>query len=402
MPNTIFYKGKIKRGRKPVEVFEKIQKGIKKKGPTKDWVCSMDEEQLRITFPDGSEDFVLKCNAKGEFDDFCKVYFLDKESEEGENEFHALIDAIYNAKSMFSKFEIHDDFGLAESYWDSKRFKIHLRELTAVEKERVTRLFQAGYTTHEQLLLAIMAEDMEMSVDELRGYVNIDIGFNDSTCWPPIMFTLESYLYETAAFGKEGRLCELPDWQYYDLGKVSFSVFAFIEGLAWVFCDGSGYHEGFVLAKKNSFSQKDAQVGLLFREKFAPAFLKSEDALERCLLAYQYFVSVYDFLGFQFAGHAKVKLVMDEILEEYGEEKGSIFLTAYCTSERYMFSNHNKEQKEAYGNCFVKNMIERYGRPVLDEYLDFKRKYQQNTKFRQETGYIANKKVKYIDDSLVL
>lgn len=62
MADTIFYSGKLKRGRSPLEVFDKMRKKIKKVGPTKDWVCKIDEDKrsLCINFPDGrSESFVL-------------------------------------------------------------------------------------------------------------------------------------------------------------------------------------------------------------------------------------------------------------------------------------------------------------------------------------------------------
>lgn len=77
MADTIFFKGKLKRGKDPLSVFEKIKKGIKKKGPTKNWICTIDEEQqsLRIDFPDDkSETFSLQFNEKGEFHDSCKVF----------------------------------------------------------------------------------------------------------------------------------------------------------------------------------------------------------------------------------------------------------------------------------------------------------------------------------------
>lgn len=407
MADTIFYKGKLKRGKDPLLVFEKIKKGIRKKGPTKDWICTVDEDGqfLCIAFPDGkSESFVLQFKEKGEFDGFCKVYFpLEGELyEDGKSEFKALLDALYKAKSMFHSIEITDDYGLAEGYWDSKRFKLDFRNLTAEEDTRVRRLYFQGNTTQEQLLLAVMAEDMEMPVDELRDYINIHIDFQGEQ-FSKIHHTLGSYLYETAEFQKEGRLCEMPGWQYYDLGKVSFSEFAFVEGISWLFLDGTGPETTISLEKKRAFSQKDAQVGLLFREKFAPLFMKEKNSLEKCILAYRYFVSVYDYLGFRYVGRIKdQKSVMDMIIEEYGEEKADIFLTCYCTTERYIFTNWDEEQKKVYGGCLVKNMKERYGDELFSEYLAFKRKYQENTKFRHETKYEAEKKTKYIDDSLVL
>lgn len=409
MSDTIFYQGKLKRGKDPLDVFEKIAKGIKKKGPTKDWNCTIDEESqfLKIDFPDGkSESFVLKFNEKGEFQDFCKLYFpLEGDLfEDGKSEFKALLDALYKAKSMFRTIEITDDYGLAESYWDSKRFSFHLRQLTAEEDARVRRLYEAGNTTQEQLLRALMAEDMGMTVEELCDYINIDICYDEmENSFGRVAATLETYLYETAAFGKEGRLCDLPDWQYYDLGKISSSVFAFIMGMSLVFLDGTGMDTTLHLEKLRSMGTKDAQVGLVFREKFAPLYLEQTNSLERCILVYRYFVSIFEYLGFAFVGRAEnLKTVMDQILEEYGEEKGTIYLTNYCTSEKYIFKNFDAKQREIYQNCWIINTAERYGKSFFKEYVtEFKRKYEGNMKFRQEVKYMARTGLKYIDDSLV-
>lgn len=409
MPDTIFYQGKLKRGKDPLDVFEKITKGIKKKGPTKDWSYTIDEERecLRIDFPDGkSESFVLEFNDKGEFQNFCKVYFpLEGEPfEDGKSEFKALLDALYKAKSMYRTIEITDDYGLAESYWDSKRFKFDLRQLSEEEDARVRRLYAAGNTTPEQMLRAVMAEDMGMTAGELRNYVNIDICYDEmEDSFGTVAQTLETYLYETAAFQKEGRLCEVPDLQYYDLGKISFSVFAFIMGMSLVFLDGTGMGTTIHLEKLRSFSQKDAQVGLLFREKFAPLFLEQTDPLERCILVYRYFVSVFEYLGFVFVGRAEnLKTIMDQILEEYGEEKGTVYLTCYCTSEKYIFKNFDTNQREIYKNSLIINLAERYGKHFFKEYVtEFKRKYEGNMKFRQEVKYMVRTGLKYMDDSLV-
>lgn len=405
MSDTIHYEGKIKRGKDPVEVFQKISRGIKKKGPTKDWVCVVDEEEeyLRITFSGNSEDFVLHFDEKGAFYDFCKVDFLDR--EDGTDEFHALIDAIYNAKSMFSRIELTDDYGLAEEYWDSKRFKIKFRELTQEEKERVLRLYSAGYTTHERLLLAIMAEDMEMSVDELTDYINIDIPFFPVPyAFPKVFQTLGSYLYETAEYQKEGRLCELSELTHYDLGAVGFSEFAFVEGLSWVFFDGTGYGTSINLEKKPAFGQKVVQVNLLFREKFAPELMKTEDPIDRCLLVYRYFVSVYDYLGFKYVGRARnLKTVFDEIMEEYGEERGLVFWSAHCTLRHFMRTHMSGKEYDKYVNKIYENLKRRYGESMAREYLEFERRYNkpENARFRQEVEYMREWHREYIDESLV-
>lgn len=314
MSDTIFFKGKLKRGRDPLEVFEKLKKGIKKKGPTKNWICKIDENRkdFFIDFQDeGSETFSLQFNEKGEFNDFCKVAFpLEGDLfEAGKSEFKALLDILYIAKSMFNSIEITDDYGLAASYWDSKRFKSDFRNLTAEEEARVRRLFAEGFTTHEQLLMAVMAEDMEMSVEELRGYENKK--FPDDFEYS-IYHTLETYLYETAEFQKEGRVCELPDW-HWDPSSFLFSFFAFFNGISWVFFDGTGPYKEIYLGKKRITNPKDKQVELLFTEKFAPLFMKEEDPLEKCILAYRYFVSVYDYLGFRYVGRVKINTAKEPL-----------------------------------------------------------------------------------------
>lgn len=404
MADAICFKGKIKRGKKPLEVYEKISKAIKKKGPTKNWRCMVNEEQLRISFEDDeSEDFVLEINEKGEFDNFCKVGFFGSEYEEKQKELYALLDALYTAKSMFRTICISDDYGISESYWDSKRFKFDLRELTDEELERVKRIYADGCTTHEEMLRTIMAEDMGMTVSELRGYMNIDIEFYGELV-PPIFHTLECYLYETATIGKKGRLCELPAYEYYDLGSDSDSVYAFLEGIADVFFDGTGHGTAISLEKKSVMGPKAAQVGLFFREKFAPEFLKQETPLDRCIMVYRYFVSVYDFLGFKYVGRASnLKTVIDEIIERYGEEKGNIFLTLCCTYFKYVLSIYNNASRKECSERFERNMKKRYDKALLDEYEEFSREYvkEMNWKFRHEMRYMEDTNGKYIDSSLM-
>lgn len=402
MSGTIHYEGKIKRGKKPLEVFRKISKAIKKESPMEDWSCVIDKEneQLRISFSDKCEDFVLAFDEKGEFSDFCKVDFFDR--EDGMDELHALIDAIYNAESLFSRITVTDDYGLADDYWDSKRFKIQFRELTQEERERVVRLYSEGYTSHERVLMAIMAEDMEMSVEEMSDYINIDIPFSPvPDVFPKIFQTLGSYLHETAEYQNKGRLYEIPEYSYYISGSVSAPIFAFVEGLSWVFFDGTGYGTSISLEEKNFFNQKLTQIGLLFREKFVPEFVKLEDPLERCLLVYRYFVSVYDYAGFRYAGRAKnLKTVMDEIIEVYGEEKGTAFLTILCTNQYLLKCKHFSEEK--YIGKFVENVKERYGQSLWDEYPAFEQKYdmRRNHRFYSEVQCVAELKLKYVDESL--
>ena len=88
MPDTIFYHLKLKRGRRPQEVFEKMAKAIKKRGATKNWSYTINEEEetFLVDFGDElSEGFGIHFE-KQVADDCCKVYFpLDGELYEDEN-----------------------------------------------------------------------------------------------------------------------------------------------------------------------------------------------------------------------------------------------------------------------------------------------------------------------------
>ena len=149
MSDTIFYEIKLKRTKTPMEVFEKMQRSVGKKGPAKNWVCTVDRENecMVIDFSDGeSENFTLAfenrvCN------DFCKVYFpLEGElfEDEKKSEFKALLNMIYSARTAFSEMKITDDYGLAESFLDSKVNKIALRELTHEENDRARGCMTTG------------------------------------------------------------------------------------------------------------------------------------------------------------------------------------------------------------------------------------------------------------------
>lgn len=403
MSDTIFFKAKLKRTREPFEVFEKLEKKInKKKGPTCNWECKYDydDESITIDFHDNkSEVFYFKLDSKKEYSGFCKVYFnLDENAFEASGELKALLDVFYSLKNNFSLIEFTDDYGLAADYWDSKRFKFEYRELTVDEYKRVERLYAEGYTKHEELLRAIMAEDMEMPYEEFVDYENPDIssgGLKGS-----VQNALSTYVYETSEFRKEGRVCDSLEYFSGDPDKYTFALWGFVVGIAWIFCDGSGKQDEITLEKHRCMFPNLSQIDLIYREKFAPFFIREEDAFKRCVLAYRYFLSVYDFSGFKYAGHKKIRLVIDEVLEKFGGEKGIVYLTCYITSKRYIFENTNKK---VYKDNFIRNVAERYGEGFFENYIEeFKNKYEKNFRFQMEANYYAETKLRYVDDSLVL
>lgn len=403
MSDTIFFSMKLKRSKNPAEVYEKLEKKInKKKGPTSKWECryNSQEESICIDFHDEkSETFYLKLNKKQAYSGFCKVYFdLGDDVFDKSSEFKVLLDIFYSIKSFFSVIEFSDDYGLVAGYWDSKRFKFEYRELTDEEYIRVEKWFAKGYTKHEEVLRAIMAEDMKMPYEEFVNYENPDIARGDSKGM--IINTLVTYLYETSEFQKEGRVYDLLEHFVGDPNKYIFSMWSFMDGIEWIFLDGSGYETEITLEKHRCMIPKLSQIDLIYREKFAPLFIKETDAFQRCILAYRYFLSVYEYTGFKFAGRVKnAGLVIDEVIEEFGAEKGEMYLTFFVTSERYIFQYTNGKE---YGKILVANIVEQYGEDALINYVkEFKRKYEGNIRFRQETKYYAETKLKYVDDSLV-
>lgn len=410
MGDTIFYRGKIKRTKTPAEVFAKIQKSIKKKGPTKNWTCTVDEEHecLCIDFhDDASEHFVLKFDGK-EFNGFCKVAFpMEGELfEDGKSEFKALLDALYAVKSMFLKIEIFDDYGLAEAYWDNKKYKISFRELTAQEEERVRRLFDAGCKDYKRMLLAIIAEDMNISIDDLESNINPVVVSGDSFVERKtaagklvevrdiIQPILETYIYETTEFQKMGRVCAIPGYEYAVSGAVPTSAMAFTCGVQELFENGFGAdHDA-----ADKFFPKLAQVRLLFREKFYPALLAESDALKKCILSYRFFVSVLDYAGFRYVGRMdEPRTVFDQIIERYGREKATIFLTCYCT----VWKMSNPVLSEKYKQLLESNVVDIYGKDFWEEYQKFEKQYHLEIKFTNQVKYTVKFTSDYVDLLLI-
>lgn len=404
MADTIFFSGKLKRGRSPLEVFDKIQKKIKNKGPTKDWVCTIDEEeeQLCIHFPDGkSESFVLSFDEKGNFSDCCKVYFPleDELFEEGKSEFKALLSALYAARTSFSKIEISDDYGLASEYWSSKKYKIRFRELTPEELERVQRLFDQGNTKHEDMIMAMLAEDMGMSVENLQNYSNPETAMcNNRKDIMKISGILDVYLYESTAYGKKGRVCDIPDWEYYDLGDLAFSVWAFIGGVEEIFFEE--YREHYLSNpkyKRVARTSKSAQVMGLFDREFYPKFEREKDKLNRCILAIRYFISIFEYLGFTYVGRTDTPTVEEQIMARYGDIKGKYFIKYLCAWQakmRKLQKEGGENSQDIMGKCYHEMLIsmeEQYGSEFCKEWRAFRKEYLEN--YNYKIGMLINREI---------
>lgn len=300
---TIFYKLKLKRTRTPAEVFEKMRKSVTKKGATKNWTCTIDDENqsMSIDFGDEkSETFCLSFNEKKVCDDFCKVFFPlsgDEFDDEKKSEFKALLNMIYSARTSFAEMKITDDYGISESFLDSKENKISLRELTEEEDERAKRLFEDGRTEIREFINALMFDYRELPYsDDFLPFINGRIG------QAPIMFWesnsdledfypsfIDSFLYETTEYQDKGRLRKVRDY-YDDLNGVFFSVLAFFEGVESI----TGYH----IYEKGA-DPKSTQVLRLYYNKCLPLMEEEGSKLGKCVLAYRFFVSALEYLGFK-------------------------------------------------------------------------------------------------------
>lgn len=302
MSDTIFYEIKLKRTKTPMEVFEKMQRSVGKKGPAKNWVCTVDRENecMVIDFSDGeSENFTLAfenrvCN------DFCKVYFpLEGElfEDEKKSEFKALLNMIYSARTAFSEMKITDDYGLAESFLDSKVNKIALRELTHEENDRARRLYDDGHREYKDFIMALLYDYRELPYEkDYSRFVNKNVScscfdLRNKKYLPPF---IESFLYETAEYRDEGRLYRIRDY-FSELNGVWFSVYAFLIGIEQLI----HYFE-----YEKGWDPKSTQVLRLYRGKLLPLFEREENEFGKCVLAYRFFVSIYDYLGFRYVGRA--------------------------------------------------------------------------------------------------
>lgn len=319
MPDTIFYTLKLKRTKTPMEVFEKMQKSVKKKGPTKNWICTVDNEneRMEIDFGDGeSETFTLDFKNKIA-NDCCKVYFpLEGElfDDEKKSEFKALLNMIYSAKAMFSEIIITDDFGLAEDFMQSKYCKITLRELDNIELERARKVFGSGYTDHNDFIMAIIYDLLGIPFeDDYRKHINPKVSLADAQKklqpFDPLnaiyerQAFFETFLYETSEYKGQGRLSQVPDYRLNDMSDVMFSVFAFISGIEELYLYKNYYYKN----DNRSFGAKHGQVRRLYKTKFLPLLERECDDFKKCVLTYCFFVSVYDYCGFKFAGRETTK-----------------------------------------------------------------------------------------------
>ncbi len=313
MADTIFFTLKLKRGRTPGELFEKMKKFVKPRGATKNWVCETDGngEIFSIDFNDGkSEAFVLSFDEKKGCESFCKVYFPlegDDFDDEKKSEFKALMNLLYSARTFFSKMEISDDYGITSSFLDSKKYKITLRTLNPQETRRAERIFNGGHTELREFIIALLfdlrgldfAEDYKSAINRNAALAGLAeqyekdyqaVGFaNEASLFGAFV---DSFLYETAEYQDKGLLRKTPEYFDSDFNSVLFSVTAFQIGITQLIG----------MDRFRAADAKSGQVLRLYEHSFLALYNEEKDAFNKCVLGYRYFVSIYEYLGFKYAG----------------------------------------------------------------------------------------------------
>lgn len=133
---------------------------------------------------------------------------------------------------------------------------------------------------------------MEIPLGErYQRYVNLKLSFAREQLQrnyrEPFFAT---YLYELSEYQDRGRTCELGDFDS-DPCALMFSRWAFTQGVEFLF-----YID---LSHNPMAGEKYAQVRRLYLEKIRPILEEGEDSLEKCILAYRYFVSIFEYCGFK-------------------------------------------------------------------------------------------------------
>ena len=309
-PDTIFYTMKLKRTKTPAEVFEKMKKCVKKKGATKDWRCTVDEDNnvFTVDLGDGmSESFCVSFDENKICRGFCKVYFptsgelFDDENKSG---FKALINMLLSVRTMLSQLEISDDHGIAADYAESRKYKLRLRELTDAEQKFAREVFDSlpeynRNTDHPDFIAGVVYRSLGIPMNEsFDKYINRNIMSGQSGVVPCLKTNpmFETYLYETSEH-KGIRLSECPRLEY-TTGAAGSDVCSFILAASELYCFRDHYREWSTIA---SFG-KYAAIHKFYRDKVYPMLDTMPDAFERCLTAYRFFLSAYEYCGFVFVG----------------------------------------------------------------------------------------------------
>lgn len=309
MSDTIFYSLELKANKTHNHVFEKIQRKVNSKGATANWTVTINGQSLAIDFGDGASEIFCLTFDKKHADGFCKVAFpMDGELFENQkkSEWKTFISILHSLKPMCSKIVVDDDYSIAGEYFKSLDYKFDMRELNKDEVSRLDRLFER-FTNYEKFLLAVFSEDTQRDYD-IRIEEVINPGIKLRAPFPIISALWETYIYETSTLKKQC-LREI----YKDdvksnciSGDPPDEIYTFALGVGRLFSDYS-----FI---DNAWG-RGVDVTKYFYDKFMPVFSNADD-YNKCKLAYQFMLSVYDYCKFTFVG----KNVINEMIAAYEKE----------------------------------------------------------------------------------
>ena len=200
MKNTLYYDITLKKKKSPEEVFEKLAKSTGKPGATKKWLCTVSGEVLEIDFCREDWGKLVMTFDGGRCTGKVSITVPSPEELTGnpkKSPYIALITMLYGIRRLCSDMSVRDDFGKAEEVFRDMDYKVKLRCLTDEEKSRLDRLFNLGYTSSEDFLIAVFAEDMGLPEDfSWEDY--IFCGIHLMGVFPFISSVCELYLWRTS------------------------------------------------------------------------------------------------------------------------------------------------------------------------------------------------------------
>lgn len=233
------------------------------------------------------------------------------------SEWKTLIAILHSVKSLCSEISVEDDYDIAGEYFISLDYTFGIRELSPEETTRLDRLFKKGCTNYEAFLLQIFCEDTHREYpkhwDDAIGSCTI---LKDP--FPKISAVWETYLYETSTLKKKClREVYKDNWnlihgEYQFSGDPPAEIYTFCLGVGRLF---SAYN--FI---DNTWG-RGANVTMYYNDKFLPLFNQADD-FEKCKLAYQFMLSVYDYCKFKFVG----KDIISEMNAAFDREHPSIHM----------------------------------------------------------------------------
>lgn len=192
---------------------------------------------------------------------------------------------------------------------------ITLRKLTDDETHTAVSLFEQGHCSIKEFVTALLYHYRNLDYSEnFIPYINRHIGFTtimfwDSNSYEDEFYTdfVESFLCETTEFKDNGRLYQIKKY-YGQQNEVRDAVFAFTYGIELL----TGIQEPDLVKEWTT-----KQVTSLYKNKYLPLIDEQNSELDKCIIAYRFFVSVLEYFGFKYVGESEISSdFIDDFLVE--------------------------------------------------------------------------------------